>query len=244
MKALLSVAVVWLLLNAALLAQDSDVSGRVTDSQGQPQADVVVFGNHHFDGGGYKAVRSKTDADGHYNLVSVGQFLFFRKAGYHPFTCKRAADATANATLMAGEDGWRIPACTKKQKQERRYGDTLVFLAPASAKARKGEPDTDNWKIFLSFPGSRKEKMTIWSGPSLGGGAGYTAPDDWYVAASTISERGGNKTGNIDIRGTLPDGRHWRTVSWITDIAMYYDVSDAGAKYFDDIIDTGCLSVP
>jgi len=59
-----------------------------------------------------------------------------------------------------------------------------------------------------------------------------------------VLERGDHDFGIIDVRGTTPAGRHWRSISWMTDIVWYHDVSAEAAQFFDRIIDTECLSIP
>lgn len=234
----------FIVLSAA--AQDSNVAGRVVDSHGQPVAGATVTGTQYLVSGGPKDLQVQTDANGQYNLTAVGELLFFRKAGYRPLTYKRVAnESTANVTLPFEDSGWEVPRCTDQQRrQHSRYGDTLLFLAPRSAHAMKGEPDTDNRRVFLSFPKDRKAQMIIWSGPLIGGGFGFIAPKKWYADASSIVERGDSSSGAIDARGTTRDGHHWRSISWMTDIVWYHDVSDEAAQFFDKIIDTACLRTP
>ncbi|MGP0021197.1 MAG: carboxypeptidase-like regulatory domain-containing protein [Candidatus Sulfotelmatobacter sp.] len=240
-----AMAVVGLIVSTALAAQDSSITGRVTDSHAQPIADVMVAGTQELAAGGPREFKVRTDADGNYSLASVGQIIFFRKNGYRPFTYKRTAtETTLNITLPLEDSGWKVPRCTEEQQRQRRYGDRLRFQAPRSAKAKKGEPDADNWRVFLSFPGNRKEGLIIWSGPLLGGGFGYIAPEQWYKEASTVLERSDREFGIIDVRGTTPGGRHWRSISWMTDIVWYHDASAEAAQFFDRIIDSGCLSIP
>ena len=230
--------------NHTAVAQDSDVSGRVADSQRRPLAGVRVMGIHHY-GGGYSTDRVQTDVDGHYNLTTVDPLLFFRKNGLRPFTLKRATgQGWADATMSAEDSGWKVPHCTNSQLLEHnRYGHTLAFLAPKSAEAKQGKSDVDNWKVVLSFPADRKEKMMIWSGPLQGAGPGYIPAEQWYLDGSTVSERTDDQYETMDVRGAMPNGRRWRSVSWLTDIVSYHDVSDEAARYFDAIIDTGCLRV-
>jgi len=238
-------AAVCLILSSSLAGEDSSVTGRVTDNHAQPIAGVMVAGTQELAAGGPREFRVWTDADGNYTLASVGQILFFRKNGYRPFTYQRTAtETTLNVTLPTEDSGWKVPRCTGEQQRQRRYGDRLLFQAPRSAKAKKSPPDADNWRVFLSFPGNRKEGLTIWSGPQLGGGFGYIAPEQWYKEASTVLERGDSDSGVIDVRGTAPGGRHWRSISWMTDIVWYHDVSAEAAQFFDRILDSSCLRIP
>ncbi len=240
-----AMAVACLMLSISLAAQDASVTGRVTDSHAQPIANVMVAGTQELAAGGPREFRVQTDADGNYSLASVGQIIFFRKNGYRPFTYKRTAtETTLNITLPLEDSGWKVLRCTGEQQRQRRYGDRLLFQAARSAKAKKGEPDTDNSRVFLSFPGNRKEELIIWSGSQIGGGFGYIAPEQWYREASTVLERGDSDSGIIDVRGTTPGSRHWRSISWMFDIVWYHDVSAEAAQFFDRIIDTGCLRMP
>lgn len=202
------------LLRMTATTQDSDVAGQVGDSQGRPVSGVTETGTQYLQRGGRKDLDVQTDADGHCSLFSAGALLFFRKFGYRPLTYKRAANEnTVNITLSLEDSGWKVPHCTDQQeRQHGRYGDTPRFLVPRSAHVKKGNPDTDNWTVLLSFPGNRKEEMIIWSGPLLGGGFGYIAPKRWDREASTFVEWGDNEFGAIDVRGIMPDGRHWRSI--------------------------------
>ena len=138
---------------------------------------------------------------------------------------------------------WKVPRCAQGPKNGRDWqGMTLKFAIPRETKVKESEPDTDNWQVFVLFPDNRKMRMAIWSGPLLGGGPGYNAPESWYLDGSTVTERIDSGTGTVDIRGAMPNGRHWRSVSWITDIASYHDVSNDAATFFDRILDSGCLT--
>jgi hypothetical protein len=232
-------------ISLTAFAQDSDVSGRVTDSKGQPLSEALVIGLHHGGEIGYIDIRVQTDRDGRYQLTSVGKVLFFRKIGYRPFTKVRSADeAVVDASLALEDSGWKLSNCTaKEQNKQGRYGSRLLFRVPSGTKVKKGKPDADNWKVFILFPGNHKEQLTIWSGPLLGGGFTSTAWEGWFLDGSAISEKSDPEGGAMDVRGELPGGKRWRSLSWPTDIAQYHDVSADAARFFDQILDSGCVTV-
>ncbi len=228
---------------APLMSQDSDIRGRVVNELEQPLAGVSVTGMHHYTTGGYSAIHATTAADGRYQLLSVGRALSFRTRGYQPLTKVRLpGDAVVDASLRKENAGWTLARCTpEQQKGQKRYGSDYRFRVPSGVQVEKGERDIDYHKVFVLFPRDRKQRLMIWSGALLGGGFAYTAYEPWYLDGSKISEHSDNDSVAMDVRGTMPNGRRWRSVSWITDIAEYHDVSYEAANFFDQILDSGCL---
>ena len=228
---------------APLMSQDSDISGQVVDEGGRPLAGVSVTGMHHYTTGGYSGRHVTTGPDGRYQLGSVGRALFFRIPGYQPLTKLRLPGAAVvDASLHKENPGWTLVRCTPGRLEgQKRYGSDYLFRVPSGVQVEKGETDIDYRKVFVLFPRDHKQRLMIWSGALLGGGFAYTAYEPWYLDGSKISEHSDNGSVAMDIRGTMPTGRRWRSVSWITDIAEYHDVSDEAANFFDQILDSGCL---
>jgi hypothetical protein len=90
----------------------------------------------------------------------------------------------------------------------------------------------------VTFPGNHKEQMTISSGPLLAD-ALITAPEEWYLDGSVISESESASLA-VDIQGEMPGGNRWRMFAGPFDIAEYHDVSERAARSFDQIIASGC----
>lgn len=68
-------------------------------------------------------------------------------------------------------------------------------------------------------------------------------PDGW-LAASTAATRRTWKHGdteNVDVRGNLPNGNHWRYFSQCGESSRYYDVPVEASAFFDRMIDGAYL---
>src|SRR5579884_1563665 len=219
-------------------AQQSTISGRVTDKNGNPVPGVLVGTFEKLKGGGYSTRIQNTGEDGAYSSYGDGQAIFFRKLGFQPITKSRVTnDSVLNVTLETQSIAWKLKQCPSEQELTgKRFGIGLLFVVPSAAKVRKGVPDTDNQKVWLLFPHNHKERLLIWSGVLLGGGISYFPDETWFLDGSVIDERLDATSGAMDVRGRTQDGKNWRSLSWATDIAEYHGVSEDAARFFDQIL--------
>ena len=233
------------ILTSVAHSQRMPLTGRVTDAAGKPIASVLVGGFHKLQGGGYRTDRVETDSDGHYRLNDGGRVIFFRKLGFRPVTkLPSSTDSVLNVTLEEQESDWILPRCTPGiEKVDKHYGDNLIFLVPPGTEVKEGTPDDDNWKVWLLFPEDHQPRLLIWSGGLLGGGIIYFPEESWFLDGSVISEKSDPKHGAMDVRGKMPDGRNWRSLSFISDIAEYHGASDQAARFFDEVLDAACLNM-
>jgi hypothetical protein len=216
------------ILATGVCAQDSTVTGRVTDSDGTPLPGVLVGRFQKFKGGGYRTDRQQTGKEGTYHSYGDGQAIFFRKLGFRPVTkLGTPSGSVLNITLEKANPAWTLKQCTSEQESRgKHFGISVLFPVPPATKVREGTPDTDNQKVWLSFPHNHKEHLLIWSGVLLGGGISYFPDESWFLGGSVVKEGLDSESGAMDVRGKTSNGQNWRSLSWATDIAEYHGVSN------------------
>jgi len=221
---------------APALSQDSDVSGTVRDGLGNPLPGIKVTGWHHHPAGGAEGSYSTTNAQGRFELKSVGRVVFFRDPKFQPLSyIRRAEEMSFTVTLQPGSEDRQLPNCPSGKEPGKRYGS---FLVPTGTKVRRRQHDPDNWKFFITPPKSKTEgPLVLWAGVNLGGGD--RAPEEWLLDANSVVERW--VPGGYDARGKAPDGKNWRYFISPVDVAFYLDASDEATRFFDRIIDSACF---
>lgn len=242
MKTILLLAM-WNIFTALAFSQDLRVSGRVTDGAGNPVPAVFVHAFHRLSNGGYETVETKTDEDGRYVLSGDQGVIFFRKRGYSPATRVLSADSSViDVTVDREHSGWKLQKCTKAQQENQTtLGEGLVFTIPPEARPHDQGRGGDSSTTLLFFPGDPSQRMWLSSGGTLGGGMASSPQWSWYVDGSSITERSNPDSGALDVHGKMPNGRNWRSMSIMTDIAEYHGVTDEAAEFFDRILDSACL---
>jgi hypothetical protein len=230
-------------LVSLVYGQDRTVTGRVTDSNGNPIEGVLVATFQQLQGGGYRANRQETTPDGTYHSYGDDRVIFFRKLGFQPITkVQSAGQSVIDVTLERENPGWTLKQCSLEQQLTgKHYGLTILLSVPTRTSVRAAMPDADNQRVWILFPRNKKERLLIWSGPLLGGGIAYFPEESLFLQASLIKERLDATSGAMDVRGKTANGQNWRSLSFGSDIAEYEGVSEEAAGFFDQILDSACL---
>lgn len=242
MRAHLAIGIILAVSISALSwAQDTAVSGTVTDETGHPIAGVLVIGDRHNAGGGYTQVTTVTNGSGGFALNNVGRVICFRKSGFQPYvTVRESSDSNTDAALRSATPTPPFPECTGKLSRRKRGGMQILFDVPRGAKVKQLN-DADTWKDVITFSKNPTERMVIESGIMLGG---LTFPDEWLLLnASSVTGRWLDAGAAMDFRGRTKEGRQWRFLGSAFSIATYNNADPDAARFFDGIIDSACRRV-
>jgi hypothetical protein len=228
------------------LAQGVVVAVRSTT--GQPLAGVTVeiaFPHEYI----------KTNDDGEFALPSPqGRYtvIYIRHPHYRPVARVIYAGTRSTEVVLEPEEAseWNVPICDGAPLRSRRLDPTedgyVTFVAPNGTKYKRGDYDIDCKVDGVSYGSGRNRRwLEFWVGP---GAIGVFPTADIIARSSEFTIRswgiGGSKAGRIDARGRWTNGRRWRHVcfGWGVGAAIYTDVSDEAAAFFDTIIDSMCVS--
>jgi hypothetical protein len=233
----------WILLPAifygSLLYGQEPAIGFVKSGSGRPIPDVLVCARS------YECL--KTDSEGHYDLAKISKrayMLRFSKEGYKPLIkALEGATSSLETTLVEGDSTlWNIPACKDKRKRE---GYSIKVTVPKGTEVAKGR-DIDYTTINFRF-GRTKQWMQVGTGMNWSSGMPFKDDVDNSVEISDRDIRFPRASfenmiylDGIDIHGRLKDGTRWRYTGYAFETLSYRNVSEAAAKFFDSIIDSGC----
>lgn len=127
-------------------------------------------------------------------------------------------------------------ACAETRDSMRSVEKQYNLPIPSQAIAPRGG-DGIYWGEGLAHTVQNK---TYWLFVTLGPiSASGKVPDDW-LAASTAATRKTWKHGdteNVDVKGKLANGNHWRYFSQCGESSKYYDVPAEASAFFDRMID-------
>lgn len=141
-------------------------------------------------------------------------------------------DATSTSKMISG--------CPAQGRGLKRVGNPFLFSLPKGTKIKR-ITDADTAAYRVNFPHSNYWLLLLW-----GVNVGRTDADERLERASSrFSERWiagpGAPNIGIDSAGVSSRGA-WRSFGTAFDQAIYVDVPDEAATYFDAIIDSACLS--
>jgi len=216
--------------------------GFVKSESGKPISDVLVCASS------YECV--KTDSEGDYDLAKISKrarMLRFSKEGYKPIIkVLEGATSSPETTLVEGGNTvWNIPACKENEKRE---GYSIKVMVPKGTKIAKGR-DIDYTTINFRF-GRTKQWLQIGTGMNWSSGMPFKDDLDSSIEIFDRDIRFPRAPlenmvylDGIDVRGRSKDGTRWRETGNAFETLSYRNVSEAAAKFFDSIIDSGCYQV-
>ena len=224
----------------------SAISGTVTTRDGQPVANVLVYGSMSTTCCPFKREQTTTNSEGHFHLEQPGRVVHFSQSGLQPKTIvlgdqlseiQVAMDPATNSLVM--------PICEQPASGQKRigWGDRgLQFsVSTHEVKILGGKPDVDYVRYAIKPKGS-KAYLELWFGVYA---TESDADDDQFIDSVEFAERNvvfpdGSIVGK-DSSGRLRNGRSWRHAAVVGQgAAIYRDATQEDAKVFDQIIGSIC----
>ena len=133
-----------------------------------------------------------------------------------------------------------IAICSLAAEDQKLVGFEIKFLVSKDTQViNYREVDYIAWAINF---GSAKDTIALKGFSGLNVGNGEVSRE--HIAASRRFTRRywtHNKQGGVDGRGTLKNGRFWRTFGMFGETVWYHNVPADAAAYFDRILDTACF---
>lgn len=222
------------MLVLAVEGSSAELTGTVKSTSGTPLAGVFIFY------GPSQREIEETNSQGFFSLPRHSRAVFFRRAGFRPFT-KIVDESVTKLDIIleeATDSELILPVCSTVQKSEKRVGYDLILSVPKGAESHQGY-DVDYGYFSIGF--GPKENL-IWLegiyGPMATSGL---PPETWILNAPEFTERSytGHPVG-ADVRGRSKTGTRWRYVGGIGSSIKYSDASEEAAAFFDKIIDGAC----
>jgi hypothetical protein len=221
------------------------ISGTVRSADGTPLANVNIYV-------GRDIPETKTAADGTYRfeISWKATSIFVTHPGFRPAARVIHSASERIDILLEPESSstWWLPACSSEQPAGKiispSHGGPRLLL-PKGVKYRAASWDIDVQVNRLGF-GSwwNTQYLYFWIGTSAGG----PRPPDYMFEQSTEFTlrywRSQDKSQEgVDARGSDSKGQRWRHLNIGSNSIMYRQVSDAAAKFFDEIIDSMCMPI-
>lgn len=236
-----------LLFSSSIFGQtNSAISGTVTTRDGQPVANVLVYGSMSTTCCPFKREQATTNSEGHFRLEQPGRVVHFSQSGLQPKTIVLGDQLSEIQVAMdSATNSLVIPVCEEPASGHQRIGwgnYGLQFSVPTrEVKILGGKPDVDYVRYGIKPKGS-KAYLELWFG---GNAAATDADDDQFIDSVEFAERNvvfpdGSIVGK-DSSGRLRNGRSWRHVAvMVQGAAIYRDATQEDAKVFDQIIGSIC----
>jgi hypothetical protein len=150
-------------------------------------------------------------------------------------------DSITYADIASIFDGTQKRLQARKACAEKRDSMTSVekeYDLPISSQAiAPGGEDLIYWSEGLAHTVQNKTyRLVVTLGPISASGK---LPDDWLAASTAATRRTWKHrdTENVDVKGKLANGNHWRYFSQCGESLKYYDVPTEASAFFDRIID-------
>ena len=221
-----------ILLEVVPSVTGANISGTVTDVSGKPLEDVridhtgklvVVSATHLAIQPSPDEIR--TDADGHFRVVTGAPAIVVRKPGYESQRVRVTGERQVLITLR------RITSASRCKLSE-----PLVF------KTKKANDSDSDYTATWFYIETKNGPVGIISG------SGHTyslgAPSDHLVWTSDEYTEIMFENGIIDAAGHSADGKYWRSRTIFGAAAQYYNQSRETAEQLDCVMDRVPLKVP
>lgn len=161
----------------------------------------------------------------------------------HPLMDYNNLESTTYADIEAIFDRAEQRLQTRKACSESR-GSKWVVDGPSASRTPEDDtmlqgPDVVFWGEGLSYTATALEK-TYRLREMLGPIANHAkVPADWLAASTEVVRKTWrhDRFDGVDVKGTLPDGNHWRYFCLCGESWRYYDVPMEAAVFFDRVID-------
>lgn len=232
-----------LFLALSLQCQESGLSGKVTDSDGNALAGVTVLGGYSCCPG--KWDKSSTDVVGDFRLANPGSAIHLHKEGFAPKAVVVKTGGPPIQIILSKENGvLTIPTCKPSPRGYKRVGFSHIRfdLPKHKVQIRGGKWDVDyvRYVVKLTNKGSALE---LWFGPY----ATSTEPDDKdFINSTDFTQReailAGEGGGGTDSVGRTANGNRWRKLAFVSaGGALYRDASPQDAEVYNRIMDSACF---
>jgi hypothetical protein len=243
--------VIWLLsLSLTRVVSMAQVTGRVTNTLGEPVSGVTVITPLLF--------QAKTTATGEYVLNPKlrpewkPRLVIFYAPGFRPVTKRLPEGDSVIDAVIGPADGSerRVNVCSAPKKREQRMAGMRFAIPPGVTTSAMTDTDYTLESIVYRSEG-KPYVLSVWEGPSCCSGRPH---DDSDVIASSQTMRTwifadprdpARRFGGLDLRGKGADGTNWRWLGPTSGSQIEYKgVTDAVSSVFDAIIDSMCVVVP
>ncbi len=233
----------------SLAQTGAPVAGTVTTKDGQPVAEVRVYGSKA-NTLPSKREETTTDRSGEFRLEHPGAVIHFVKKGFQPHALVvMPGTSTLRVVLQTARGDLLVPICRKPQPGQKRLGwgrQGIYFDVPKRrVRILGGKPDVD-FVVYVIKPKKGDGQLELWYGvPTLG----VQPEDDLFTNSATFAQRSivtsdGGLLG-MDSSGRLPDGRLWRhTAVAGQGGSIYRNASAEDAATFDSVISSLCVVFP
>jgi hypothetical protein len=226
-----------------LLSQTEEaLVGLVTNPDGKPIPDVLVYGSESKECCPFKREQTKTDDSGHFTLNDPGAVVHFSAAKYRPKSWVHPANVAESKIILEPDtEPLIISSCRGKPGGMRRiswgkYG--LQFDVPVNGFTIGGGKTDVDYVRWVIKPKSGTSYLAVWFGPY----AFSSDPgDQLFLDSVSFSERtvSGERWG-IDISGELRTGARWRHTYIGPGDGAEYKASPADVAALDQIINSAC----
>jgi hypothetical protein len=223
---------------------DSVLIGVVTTKDGQPVADVLVYGSLSKNCCPFKREETKTDEKGDFRLTNPGAVVHFSKDPFEPKSLVvEPQKSPVRITLESSANDMVMPSCIKPGPHRRRIGwgkFGLQFdVATREVEILGGKADVDYVRyVIKSRTGGGY--LELWFGPYA---MNSQPDDDLFIHSINFQQRNvvdasGGRMG-MDSSGKLESGEVWRQTFVISEGARYRTGAD-NVELFNRIIDSAC----
>ena len=242
--------VVLLPMAPTVLFADEVVRGRVISADGDPISGAIVKSTRVF--------WVETDAEGAYQLEMVDEVIQARAPGYGPVTKRREpGQKTVDFVLSQTDDTWEVPLCSTITDSGKRFGFpwSLPTLGSRIESGSDSHHGGEWYRATIRPKGSEPAQLHYRSWVYCCGGMPLSSR---YTESTELSERlffaAGRSTAlpsdstrftysaGLDARGIDMDGKEWRWVGPLWNLAISYSgASKEEAARLDAMIDSMCF---
>ena len=228
-----------ILIFAVKMINAQDLTGRVVDNEGNPIEEAFIYG----------AGKATTDSSGLFKIKSIESNFLLILSDFKPSFIKLDGEKTVEVklNLEKKENKLVLSKCSNTRYSNKikgkSVGISLITSVPKISKITKSK-DIDYIHYSVSNTlNEKKQWLEIW----WGGNATSGLPNrEWLEKSDEVNVRSINnqsKDIGFDYSGKTNDGNYWRYIQIRLQSNFYIVDSENTKKYFDNLLDSSCVTI-